>query len=59
VKHHQQAILDIGLLLSRWPEELSDHVSSGGHTTSYNESDRQSGMTIDQDSINRLPDHPG
>jgi hypothetical protein len=33
------------------PEELSDHVSSGGQATSYDRSDRWSNVTIDWDFI--------
>jgi hypothetical protein len=30
----------------RRPQELSNHISSGGHATSYNKSDRWSSVTI-------------
>jgi hypothetical protein len=37
------------------PQELSDHVSNGSQTTSYDKSDRQSGTTTDRDSIDDYP----
>jgi hypothetical protein len=33
------------------PQELSDHVSSGGHETSYDRSDQWSDTTTDRDFI--------
>jgi hypothetical protein len=37
------------------PQELSDHVSSGGQTTSYDRSDRWSDTTTDRDFIDDYP----
>jgi hypothetical protein len=37
------------------PQELSDHVSSGGQATSYDRSDRWSDTTIDRDFIDDYP----
>jgi hypothetical protein len=37
--------------LEHLTQELGDHVSSGGQTTSYDRSDRWSDMTIDRDFI--------
>jgi hypothetical protein len=37
------------------PQELSDHVSSGGQATSYDRSNRWSDMTTDRDFIDDYP----
>jgi hypothetical protein len=37
------------------PQELNDHVSSGGQTTSYDRSDRWSDTTTDRDIIDDYP----
>jgi hypothetical protein len=37
------------------PQELSDHISSGGQATSYDRSDRWSDTTTDRDIIENYP----
>jgi hypothetical protein len=36
-------------------QELNDHVSSGGQSTSYDKSDRWSNVTTDRDFIDDYP----
>jgi hypothetical protein len=46
---------DDRLLVPSEPQELSDHISSGGQATSYDRFDRWFDTTIDRDSIDDYP----